>query len=483
MKKSKTLFLIAAIAAAFTTSVFCVQGAEALPSEEAKADEAVIDHGGTEEVRLANTGITLHLPGDFKDTKGIVEYDDGELDDGVLMAIVSYSGVTQEWLDSLGAEVSEEDQEKYYGSTFYLLTLFGIDQNRSAAELADAINEAVGSQLVEEGDLTVAGQDQDVTYYFTKALIQEDRSSLEPEYAEEFDHLLALTDSVVENAGFKKPKELFEGTVGSTVVFETTDLDGNKVTSEELFAKHKVTMINVWATWCIWCKEELPDLERINAALEEKDCAIIGLLGDGDSANKIELGKSLLEEKGVTYLNILPYDGWQDIFDMRAGWPTSFLVDSEGRIIADPIVGANVAHYEELVLAALEGSASDAGESAAEESAAEDADAQEAGAEEADAEDTASSDPDTAEASADAVYRIIVLDEDSNPVEGTMVQFCTDEICKVAATDADGAAVFEEVPGVYEVHILKAPEGFKADETVYHTEDQYGDMTITLEKE
>ena len=64
-----------------------------------------------------------------------------------------------------------------------------------------------------------------------------------------------------------------------------------------------------------------------------------------------------------------------------------------------------------------------------------------------------------------------------------MVQFCTDEICKVAPTDADGLASFDDPEGAYEVHILKVPEGYKGTDEVFKTEAAYGDVNITIEKE
>jgi hypothetical protein len=64
-----------------------------------------------------------------------------------------------------------------------------------------------------------------------------------------------------------------------------------------------------------------------------------------------------------------------------------------------------------------------------------------------------------------------------------MVQLCTDEICKAAPTDSNGLASFAEPEGIYEVHILKVPDGYKAKEEVYHTQAVYGELNITIEKE
>ena len=79
-------------------------------------------------------------------------------------------------------------------------------------------------------------------------------------------------------------------------------------------------------------------------------------------------------------------------------------------------------------------------------------------------------------------YRIIVADQTSAPVEGAMVQFCTDDTCKMGVTDSTGAVTFDDPPGVYEVHVRKLPEGYKANDTTYKTESYYSDMVITVGK-
>ena len=62
-----------------------------------------------------------------------------------------------------------------------------------------------------------------------------------------------------------------------------------------------------------------------------------------------------------------------------------------------------------------------------------------------------------------------------------MFQFCSAEACFVGKTDADGMAVFEQPEGEYEVHVLKAPEGYAPVETTYKTPAIYGDVNIALE--
>ncbi len=79
------------------------------------------------------------------------------------------------------------------------------------------------------------------------------------------------------------------------------------------------------------------------------------------------------------------------------------------------------------------------------------------------------------------VYRVITVDESGAPVAGTMVQFCSDQMCIMGETDADGVAVFEqEEAGIYTVKVYAVPEGYAEDKTEYPAPETYGDVNITL---
>lgn len=136
------------------------------------------------------------------------------------------------------------------------------------------------------------------------------------------------------------------------IVFETVDLEGNLVTAEELFSSHTMTMVNVWASWCPPCVRELPELQRLNGEFAEKNCAIVGLLLDGDEEQGLADGKARLQEAGASYTILLPWDGVYDLFPVSA-IPTSFFIDSYGHVIGEPIVGAYVDGYTPALDAAI----------------------------------------------------------------------------------------------------------------------------------
>lgn len=80
-------------------------------------------------------------------------------------------------------------------------------------------------------------------------------------------------------------------------------------------------------------------------------------------------------------------------------------------------------------------------------------------------------------------YEATVVDAAGAPVSGVMLQACTDTICAVHFTDANGKVSFTaEEPYAYEIHVLMAPEGYQADsEAVYTMPENGGAITIVLQ--
>ena len=126
--------------------------------------------------------------------------------------------------------------------------------------------------------------------------------------------------------------------------FEGKDLDGNPVKSDELFSANAVTVVNFWFTTCKPCVGELSELDALNKELAKKGGALIGVNTftlDGDEA-AISEAKDVLAKKGVTYQNVyFASDGEAGKFTTNIfAYPTTYVVDRNGNIVGDPIVGA-----------------------------------------------------------------------------------------------------------------------------------------------
>ena len=173
-------------------------------------------------------------------------------------------------------------------------------------------------------------------------------SSFRPEFAAEFQAMQGAVQEIVKRAELFMPVDPFAGMAGKKLSFNTTDINGNPVSSEELFGQHEITMLNVWASWCGPCVGELSELEAINGRLAGKNCAVVGLLYDGADPDAVQTAKGILQEKGVTYTIILPPDNVDELFDMSA-FPTTFFVDKTGTLVGKPVEGAAVDAYEGAV--------------------------------------------------------------------------------------------------------------------------------------
>ena len=135
-----------------------------------------------------------------------------------------------------------------------------------------------------------------------------------------------------------------DGSMQKFPTFEGKDLDGNTVKSDELFSANAVTVVNFWFTTCNPCVGELSELDALNKELAKKGGALIGVNTftlDGDEA-AISEAKDVLAKKGVTYQNVyFASDGEAGKFTTNIfAYPTTYVVDRNGNIVGDPIVGA-----------------------------------------------------------------------------------------------------------------------------------------------
>ena len=135
-----------------------------------------------------------------------------------------------------------------------------------------------------------------------------------------------------------------DGSMQKFPTFEGKDLDGNTVKSDELFSANAVTVVNFWFTTCNPCVGELSELDALNKELAEKGGALIGVNTftlDGDEA-AISEAKDVLAKKNATYQNVyFNSDGEAGKFTTNIfAYPTTYVVDRNGNIVGDPIVGA-----------------------------------------------------------------------------------------------------------------------------------------------
>ena len=124
--------------------------------------------------------------------------------------------------------------------------------------------------------------------------------------------------------------------------FQGTDFDGNSV-DESLFSKNEVTLLNFWFNGCSACVNEMPALEKLNTKLREKNAELVGVnVEAGESDKALAEAKEILSKQGATYRNLFISGGDEakEYIGKIFGFPTTILVDKNGNIIGEPIVGS-----------------------------------------------------------------------------------------------------------------------------------------------
>ena len=109
-----------------------------------------------------------------------------------------------------------------------------------------------------------------------------------------------------------------------------TDLAGAPVTWERFAGQ--VVLVDFWATWCVPCRKAMPELSALHERWSARGFSVLGISIDEDGAKKVA---KFAREKRIAYplaLDSAAAPVWER-FRVKAV-PAAFLVDREGRIVA-----------------------------------------------------------------------------------------------------------------------------------------------------
>ncbi len=110
--------------------------------------------------------------------------------------------------------------------------------------------------------------------------------------------------------------------------FTLPTLDGGSFTLSE--HRGEVVVLNFWATWCLPCLAEMPDLEKLHRELGSAGLQIVGISQDTESADEL---LPFAAELGVTYPLLLdPAFNVSNRYGGISVLPTTIIIDREGRI-------------------------------------------------------------------------------------------------------------------------------------------------------
>jgi thiol-disulfide isomerase/thioredoxin len=129
--------------------------------------------------------------------------------------------------------------------------------------------------------------------------------------------------------------------------FQLNDLEGRAVSLGE--AKGKIVLLNFWATWCVPCRAEIPDLVDLQKRYADK-LEIIALATDEDDADEV---RRFVMKSGINYRVAMVSDEVRRDYGGIAALPTSFVIDALGRIVQKHVGLSDPALYELEVKAML----------------------------------------------------------------------------------------------------------------------------------
>ena len=334
-----------------------------LSEDSAAAEGSVMDE--------PDLGFRFVIPEAYWNTKGMLLWDCTYIEDGVQDIMMVYYALSQEefgdyydfYMEYMnaamsGAELPEPPVDSWMSGyeACTVFEIFSINGGRGLEELReiavsdpsfDGLDFSLLEQIGSDGDTNFfLGQREDIAR--DEALFREYMG----EYYDEFSALCADRDTFLSGLTLTEPAWPASLSVGDTIFYESADLEGNPLRSKAIFSEAKVTMINLWATWCKPCLSELPELGRMAKEFEEQGCQIIGVCMDANTPELRELALSQLRDAGADYLNLMAEDYVYDVFPLTA-YPTTVFVDREGVVLLKPIVGVQTDAYREALAEAL----------------------------------------------------------------------------------------------------------------------------------
>jgi cytochrome c biogenesis protein CcmG, thiol:disulfide interchange protein DsbE len=131
-------------------------------------------------------------------------------------------------------------------------------------------------------------------------------------------------------------------------VFNSLDIQGKPQRLADY--KGKVVLINIWATWCEPCRNEMPQLDKLYQSRRGRGFIVLGI-----SDESVATQQAFVSQVPVTYPLVTITSGVPDFYRQVAKYPAIFLIDREGRLHPSPNESQGFGNVEEAVDSLLSG--------------------------------------------------------------------------------------------------------------------------------
>ena len=312
-----------------------------------------------EQFEFKEAGVNFDQPDFYKDLQGVLNPSYGtkiDQENGIYYTTIEFYAMPENELMELlqKEELTEEDIELICAHRKEIFNMFAIDNNQTFDDFSAIAQSEYGDDVSNCITVGTVGEYSFFMQLDPSASTPWD-SSVEQKYIDEFNNLVQYY-SDLSHTHIYEPEEPLTAAPGTVISFETVDINGNTVNSADLFAQNTVTMINIWGTRCGPCVGEMPELVELNNRMQEQNCAVVGIIADLyslDNESVRNAAEEILTSTGTDYTQLLAWDSIST--DLPSEYtPTTYFVDSEGRVIGEAVVGSRTADkYESYFNSAI----------------------------------------------------------------------------------------------------------------------------------
>lgn len=271
--------------------------------------------------------------------------DQSPLDQDLAYGLLSFSKLTEE---QKNAEVGKmgDGYEKWQESLERIATI---------GMFAKSLSEEEISKITKCDSHTKFGESADGKYSYYLSVKSDGDAGTVEEFQKMEKEVIEKKDRP-ENGFVLSEKSDLEGTMafvgnsGDAVTdlsnLQTKDIEGKEFSSKD-FANYDLTMVNVFATWCTACVQEIPALAEVQKEMQSKGVNIVGVVTDtvddtGENQEALEKAKLIMEKTRANYSFLMPdKSNFNGRLNGIQALPETFFVDKNGQIVGESYSGSH----------------------------------------------------------------------------------------------------------------------------------------------